>query len=249
MATRIPCSARTPSTAAWSSARCGPAAQAVTRARRRARTSSSKPIAAGRRVRGRRPTAPRCRCDYRLEVDYPDGNVHAGRPVLVHPDFGEIDLYLAGEGRHERLYDVLGAHVTSDEGVDRHSFAVWAPNAARSAVVGDFNSWDWRLRPMRSLGASGIWELFVPARRRARDYKYEILPATARVKLKADPFAFATEMPPHTASVVHVPRTSGGDEKLARAAPRQRAARRSRCRSTRCTSARGGATRSRATAR
>jgi 1,4-alpha-glucan branching enzyme len=111
--------------------------------------------------------------------------------------FGEIDLYLAGEGRHERLYDVLGAHVR-EEGV---SFAVWAPNARAVAVVGDFN--DWQPSPMRNLGESGIWEAVVEGAEPGQRYKFQVVQADGTVKLKADPLAFASEVPPHTASVVH----------------------------------------------
>jgi 1,4-alpha-glucan branching enzyme len=113
--------------------------------------------------------------------------------------FGEIDLYLAGEGRHERLYDVLGAHVR-EEGV---SFAVWAPNARAVAVVGDFN--EWQPIPMRNLGDSGIWETVVEGAEAGQRYKFQVVQADGTVKLKADPFAFASEVPPQTASVVHVP--------------------------------------------
>ncbi|HET9673734.1 MAG TPA: 1,4-alpha-glucan branching protein GlgB [Gaiellaceae bacterium] len=121
--------------------------------------------------------------------------------------FGEIDLYLAGEGRHERLHDVLGAHVR-DEGV---SFAVWAPNARAVAVVGDFN--DWQPSPMRNLGDSGIWEAVVEGAEPGQRYKFQVVQADGTVKLKADPFAFASEVPPHTASVVHVPEHRWGDGK------------------------------------
>src|SRR6185295_11190017 len=108
-------------------------------------------------------------------------------------------LYLAGEGRHERLYDVLGAHVR-DHAV---SFAVWAPNARAVAVVGDFN--DWQPTAMRNLGDSGIWEAVVEGAGAGQRYKFQVVQADGTVKLKADPFAFASEVPPHTASVVHVP--------------------------------------------
>jgi 1,4-alpha-glucan branching enzyme len=111
--------------------------------------------------------------------------------------FGEIDLYLAGEGRHERLYEVLGAHVRQG-GV---SFAVWAPNARAVAVVGDFN--DWQPSPMRNLGESGIWEAVVEEAEPGQRYKLQVVQADGTVKLKADPFAFASEVPPNTASIVY----------------------------------------------
>jgi len=100
---------------------------------------------------------------YRLAVRYPDGNEFVlDDPYRYPPQLGELDLHLAREGRHERLYDRLGAHPREIEAVAGTMFAVWAPSASRVSVVGDFNSWDGRLHPMRSLGASGIWELFLP---------------------------------------------------------------------------------------
>jgi 1,4-alpha-glucan branching enzyme len=100
---------------------------------------------------------------YELEVSYPDGNTFTLRdPYAFPPTLGELDLHLAGEGSHERIYERLGAHPHELDGVTGTAFAVWAPNASAAAVVGDFNGWDGRLNPMRSLGASGIWELFVP---------------------------------------------------------------------------------------
>ena len=97
----------------------------------------------------------------------------------------------------------VGAHVRDVDGVAGTAFAVWAPNARSVAVVGDFNSWDGRLHPMRSLGASGIWELFVPDVRTGAKYKFEIHTHDGRLRLKADPVAFAAELPPANASVVH----------------------------------------------
>ena len=102
---------------------------------------------------------------------------------------------------------MLGAHVR-DEGV---SFAVWAPNARAVAVVGDFN--DWQPSSMRNLGESGIWETVVDSAEPGQRYKFQVVQADGTVKLKADPFAFASEVPPHTASVVHVPEHRWGDEK------------------------------------
>jgi 1,4-alpha-glucan branching enzyme len=111
---------------------------------------------------------------------------------------GELDLHLAGEGRHERLYERLGAHL-QDDGA---SFAVWAPNAEGLAVVGDFNDWDKDAVPMRSLGDSGIWEAFVAGVESGQRYKFAVRRRGGDLQLKADPFAFATEVPPATASVV-----------------------------------------------
>ena len=113
-----------------------------------------------------------------------------------------IDLHLVGEGRHEELYERLGAHVREVNGVVGTAFAVWAPNARSVSVVGDFNSWDGRLHAMRAVGASGVWELFIPGIESGACYKYEILGADGELRLKADPVAFACELPPKTASVV-----------------------------------------------
>ncbi|HXN41675.1 MAG TPA: 1,4-alpha-glucan branching enzyme, partial [Myxococcaceae bacterium] len=98
---------------------------------------------------------------YLLEVHYPDNAVFTLRdPYSFLPTLGELDLYFAGEGRHEKLWHRMGAHPTHHHGSGGVSFAVWAPHAGGVSVVGDFNSWDGRLHAMRSLGASGIWELF-----------------------------------------------------------------------------------------
>jgi 1,4-alpha-glucan branching enzyme len=141
---------------------------------------------------------------YELEVDYgEDGTYTIGDPYRFLPTLGEIDLHLVGEGRHEELYAKLGAHVVEHQGVHGTAFAVWAPSARAVSVVGDFNSWDGRLHPMRSLGASGVWELFLPGVGTGANYKYEILARTGELRLKADPVAFATELPPKTASVVY----------------------------------------------
>jgi 1,4-alpha-glucan branching enzyme len=111
---------------------------------------------------------------------------------------GELDLHLAGEGRHERLYERLGAHLQEDGA----SFAVWAPNAEGVAVVGDFNDWDEEAVAMRALGDSGIWEAVVAGVESGQRYKFAVRQRGGAVQLKADPFAFATEVPPATASVV-----------------------------------------------
>jgi 1,4-alpha-glucan branching enzyme len=115
----------------------------------------------------------------------------------------EFDLYLMGEGRHYDTYEKLGAHVKTLEGVNGVHFAVWAPNARRVSVVGDFNGWDGRVNPMRSRGNSGIWELFVPEFDEGVIYKYEIVgPQNNILPLKADPYGFRSELRPNTGSVV-----------------------------------------------
>jgi 1,4-alpha-glucan branching enzyme len=140
---------------------------------------------------------------YTLEIDYGSaGTFTIEDPYRFTPTLGELDTYLIGEGRHEQLYDKLGAHVIEHEGVRGTAFAVWAPAAHAVSVVGDFNSWDGRLHPMRSLGSSGVWELFLPEVETGARYKYEILGADGQLLLKADPYAFEAEVPPNTASVV-----------------------------------------------
>jgi 1,4-alpha-glucan branching enzyme len=149
---------------------------------------------------------------YRLEVTYAAGSFTIDDPYRFLPTIGELDQYLLGEGRHERLWQKLGAHETVVDGVAGTAFAVWAPNARAVRVVGDFNSWDGRLHPMRSLGSSGIWELFVPAVGGGTRYKFELVTAAGALTLKADPLAFATEAPPATASVVYASGHTWGDE-------------------------------------
>src|SRR6201991_3925414 len=150
--------------------------------------------------------------DYKLEVDYGDsGTVTIDDPYRFLPTIGELDTYLIGEGRHEQLWGRLGAHVRELDGVTGTSFAVWAPAAQAVSVVGDFNFWDGRLHPMRSLGSSGIWEVFLPGVGDGARYKYEILAPDGEIRLKADPVAFETEVPPKTASVVHDPQHEWAD--------------------------------------
>jgi 1,4-alpha-glucan branching enzyme len=141
---------------------------------------------------------------YELEVAYPDGETYTfADPYSFLPTLGEMDIHLAGEGRHEELWCRLGAHVREIDGVTGTAFAVWAPAAAGVSVVGDFNSWDGRLHPMRTLGSSGIWELFLPGVVGGERYKFEIRTQHGDLRMKADPFAFETEVPPETSSVVN----------------------------------------------
>jgi 1,4-alpha-glucan branching enzyme len=146
--------------------------------------------------------------DYRFEVDYGDGNVViADDPYRWLPTIGELDLHLIGEGRHERLWEVLGAHPhtydTPGGPVDGTSFAVWAPTAQGVRVCGDFDGWDGRGTPLRSLGGSGVWEVFLPEVPVGTRYKFRLLGKDGAWHEKADPLAFATEIPPATASVVY----------------------------------------------
>ncbi|HUO71912.1 MAG TPA: 1,4-alpha-glucan branching protein GlgB [Solirubrobacteraceae bacterium] len=140
---------------------------------------------------------------YQLEIDYGQAGTYTiDDPYRFTPTLGELDLHLIGEGRHEQLWDALGSHIREHEGVRGTAFAVWAPSARAVSVVGDFNSWDGRLHAMRSLGSSGIWELFLPGAEPGTRYKYEILTADRELLLKADPYAQEAEQPPKTASVV-----------------------------------------------
>jgi 1,4-alpha-glucan branching enzyme len=140
---------------------------------------------------------------YELEVVYGEDTFRIRDPYAFGPTLGELDLHLAGEGRHEELYARLGAHVREVDGVTGVAFAVWAPAAQAVSVVGDFNTWDPRLHPMRTLGSSGIWELFLPDASTGARYKFDILGAGGEIRLKADPYAFEVEKPPLTASIVH----------------------------------------------
>ena len=129
----------------------------------------------------------------------------------VTPTVGELDLHLFAEGRHERLWEVLGAHVRSADGTDGTSFAVWAPSARAVRVKGDFNSWDGREHPMRQLGRSGVWELFVPGVAAGSSYKLQVLGADDQWREKADPMAAWSEVAPDTASRVFESTHEWGD--------------------------------------
>ncbi len=144
--------------------------------------------------------------DYRLAVTYHGSRVVTDDPYRFLPSLGELDMHLVGEGRHEQLWRVLGAHTRTYETftgpVNGTTFAVWAPNARGVRLVGDFNSWDGRAHPMRALGSTGVWELFVPDIGDGTRYKYEVLGTDGVRRQKADPLAYCTEHPPATASVV-----------------------------------------------
>src|ERR1017187_5991815 len=156
--------------------------------------------------------------DYRIAVAYPgaqDASPRASTPQASTmtlpetltddpyrhlPSLGEMDLYLIGEGRHEKLWEVLGARFQPEAGGT--AFAVWAPNALGVRVIGHFNHWDGRPHPMRSLGSSGVWELFVPGAEPGMRYKYDICGPDGSWRRKADPMAALAERPPATASVI-----------------------------------------------
>ncbi|MFJ6654795.1 1,4-alpha-glucan branching protein GlgB [Streptomyces sp. NPDC091377] len=139
---------------------------------------------------------------YRVAARYGD-DVHVYEdPYRFLPVPGELDLHLIREGRHEELWKVLGANVRTHQSSQGTAFAVWAPNARAVRLVGDFNHWDGRAHPMRSLGISGVWELFVPGVGDGTHYKYELLTPDGRWVQKADPLATRAEAAPGTASIV-----------------------------------------------
>lgn len=143
------------------------------------------------------------RFPYRLRVTYGEHVVVREDPYRFGSTIGELDIYLFGEGRHERLYDWLGAHVMEVDGVPGVRFCVWAPNARRVSVVGDFNFWDGRQHMMRKHIPSGVWEIFIPHLTAGTLYKYEIKNRDGHLlPHKSDPVGFAAERPPRTASKV-----------------------------------------------
>jgi len=145
----------------------------------------------------------RKRFAYRLRVCWNDVSHDIEDPYRFPPVLGELDVWLLAEGRHTRIYEKLGAHAATLEGIAGFAFAVWAPNASRVALVGDFNHWDGRRHPMRLRRECGVWELFLPYLQAGARYKYEIRDSAGTLlPLKADPFAFAGELRPATASVV-----------------------------------------------
>jgi 1,4-alpha-glucan branching enzyme len=159
--------------------------------------------------------------DYRVEVTYGDGQggtntVLADDPYRWLPTLGEMDLHLIGEGRHEALWEVLGAHVrrydTPRGQVHGVSFAVWAPSARGVKVTGDFDYWQARQHPLRSLGSSGVWEVFLPGVEAGVKYRYHVLGADGEWREKSDPLAFETEVPPANASIVTESHYEWGDD-------------------------------------
>ncbi|MFD4585540.1 1,4-alpha-glucan branching enzyme [Streptomyces sp. NPDC087659] len=140
--------------------------------------------------------------EYALQVGYEDTTVESADPYRFLPALGELDLHLIGEGRHEELWHALGARPMTHQGVTGTRFTVWAPNARGVRVVGDFNYWDGTACAMRSLGSSGVWELFLPGVGEGTLYKFEITRPDGSRTLRADPMARRTEVPPANASVV-----------------------------------------------
>ncbi|WP_026642084.1 1,4-alpha-glucan branching protein GlgB [Bifidobacterium tsurumiense] len=156
--------------------------------------------------------------DYRVQTTYADGTVlNEDDPYRYLPQIGDMDTYLFAEGRHERLWDALGAHLHHFDDplgdIEGTAFTVWAPNAHAVRVVGNFNGWDGRRHAMRELGSSGVWELFIPGVGVGEVYKYEILNANGVWEMKADPMERSHEVPPATGSVVSDSTFKWSDEK------------------------------------
>ncbi|WAH54973.1 1,4-alpha-glucan branching protein GlgB [Pseudomonas silvicola] len=150
---------------------------------------------------------------YLLKVQWAGGEQISEDPYSFGELLGEMDLYLFAEGNHRDLSSALGAQCVTVDGVQGVRFSVWAPNARRVSVVGDFNIWDGRRHPMRLRHPSGVWEIFVPRLQPGETYKYEVLSHDGVLPLKADPVALRTELPPSTASKVAQPLSHAwGDE-------------------------------------
>jgi len=141
---------------------------------------------------------------YQLRIELGDGRLDTVEdPYRFPPVLGDLDIHLLIEGTHLRTFEKLGAHVVTVDGVSGVHFAVWAPNAKRVSVVGDFNHWDGRRHAMRLRYDAGVWEIFIPGLANGTLYKYEIVGAAGQLlPLKADPYGHFAEVPPRTASIV-----------------------------------------------
>jgi 1,4-alpha-glucan branching enzyme len=150
---------------------------------------------------------------YRLRFQFPDGHtIERGDPYRFLPTLGDVDLHLFNEGTHRRLWEVLGAHPRVIDGESGTSFAIWAPNARRVSLIADISGWDGRVFPMRSLGSSGVWELFVPGIDVGDLYQFELKTKEGWLRRKTDPLAFSMEMPPAQASRVTCACHEWGDD-------------------------------------
>ncbi len=139
---------------------------------------------------------------YRLRVTDPQGAVsQIYDPYAAWPTLSEDDLYLINQGNHHHIYDKLGAHAHAVDGIKGFRFAVWAPSARAVSIAGDFNHWQPRFHPMRSLGSSGIWEIFIPGVEAEEKYKFRIIGPDGKERLKTDPYAAHYEAPPHNAAI------------------------------------------------
>lgn len=155
---------------------------------------------------------------YRLLVEYANTTIEVEDPYRFQSHFSDLDNWLLSEGTHVRPYEKLGAHLVTQSGVSGIHFSLWAPNAKRVSVVGDFNFWDGRRHPMRFHVNSGIWDIFIPNTKAGTLYKFEILDRNGDLRLKSDPYAFSAQFRPDTASVA-----SGLPAKVKTNAKRQRA--------------------------
>ncbi len=141
--------------------------------------------------------------NYKFTFYFRDGSHwETADPYAFSPSIGELDLHLIREGKHQRLFDHLGAICRNHQDIDGVSFTLWAPNAERVSVVGDFNQWDGLRTPLRCLGESGIWEIFIPEMQAGTIYKYEIRTKSGDLRIKSDPLAFSMELRPQTAAIV-----------------------------------------------
>jgi 1,4-alpha-glucan branching enzyme len=141
--------------------------------------------------------------NYQLRIERYNGEIRQfSDPYSFLPTLSDDDIYLFSEGKDHFVHHKMGSQLRTVEGVIGVSFAVWAPNAERVSVVGDFNHWDGRYHPMRSLGASGIWELFIPGLEPGMKYKYEIGARQGFPLLKTDPYGTYFEAPPHNATII-----------------------------------------------
>ncbi len=161
---------------------------------------------------GTLPSQTSC-LNYQLEVRWGDWNIEIEDPYRFPPVLGELDVWLLAEGTHYRPFERMGAHPCELEGVTGVRFAVWAPNARRVSVVGDFCFWDGRRFPMRHRRECGVWEIFLPGIAEGALYKFEILDANDQIQLKSDPYGLAAELRPGTASkVAHLPQIVPSNE-------------------------------------
>jgi 1,4-alpha-glucan branching enzyme len=151
---------------------------------------------------GTTPNATRVYAYDLIITDHSGKTLTTRDPYSFLPTLGEADLYLFGKGDERRIYDKLGSQLRTLDGVAGASFAVWAPNAQRISVVGDFNNWDGRVHQMRSLGPSGVWEIFIPGVGEGAHYKYEVRDLHGHISLKTDPYGFFFETPPKNAAIV-----------------------------------------------
>ncbi|MCX7705485.1 MAG: 1,4-alpha-glucan branching enzyme, partial [bacterium] len=140
---------------------------------------------------------------YKIEAEFSDGRKKSFFDAYYFncSIFGEMDLYLFNEGNHQEIFKKMGAVHRIINGIEGFNFSVWAPNAKRVSVVGDFSSWDGRMHQMRVLGNSGIWEIFVPEIPAGSNYKYEILTNQNQLLMKSDPYGKYFEIRPKTASI------------------------------------------------